>query len=574
MPLALILPTATAPRPKMTTVERPDFPSLSTPTLHLAGSAVAAEPALRAALALGAAALTKVLAGLQTPFAVGMTDSASGRTLLAVDRFGVQSLCYAIRSGHISFAPQADAIAGPATPLDLQALFDYLYFHAIPSPRTIFEGVFRLPPGHFAVFDQGRLSIAPYWVATFDDRQNRGFEVSRDEFRRLLRTGVASQLDGGKPACFLSGGTDSSTIAGVIGEVAGRAAATYSIGFEAQGYDEMAFARIAAKHFGTEHHEYYVTPGDLVSSIPAVAASFDQPFGNSSAVPAYHCARMAREDGVTRLLAGDGGDELFGGNSRYATERVFGWYGRVPQPVRSMVLEPLFTQGPLASIPGMRKVGSYIRQASTPLPDRLQSYNLLLRLGVADVLTPEFLTQVDVAAPQRQQREIWVGPTQANALNRNLAFDWRYTLAESDLPKVCGSAALAGMAVGFPLLDTAMVDFSTRLPSDYKLRGLKLRWFFKEALRGFLPDEILTKKKQGFGLPFGVWTTQHSGLLALAKDSLAGLATRGVVRPEFLDKLIRERLHEHPGYYGGMIWILMMLEQWLRHHRPNFKLQG
>jgi asparagine synthase (glutamine-hydrolysing) len=148
-----------------------------------------------------------------------------------------------------------------------------------------------------------------------------------------------------------------------------------------------------------------------------------------------------------------------------------------------------------------------------------------------------------------------------------LAYDWRYTLAEADLPKVRGSTQLAGVEVGFPFLEQALVDFSLALPTDYKLKGLKLRWFFKEALRGFLPDEIITKKKQGFGLPFGVWATRHAGLKAFAADSLHALAARGIVRREFVQPLLDAQLPAHPGYYGEMVWILMMLEQWMRSHR-------
>jgi asparagine synthase (glutamine-hydrolysing) len=329
----------------------------------------------------------------------------------------------------------------------------------------------------------------------------------------------------------------------------------------------MQYARIAAKRFGTEHHEYYVTPDDLVRSIPAVAAHYDQPFGNSSALPAYYCAKMAREDGVTKLLAGDGGDELFGGNARYAKQRIFGYYDGVPQALRKGLLEPLLQRTPLGTLPLARKGRSYVEQAKVPLPDRMQMYNLLLRLDPRQVFTPSFLAQVDQTDPLRQQRAVWQQvPGEASALNRMLAYDWRYTLAEADLPKVCGSAALAGMAVGFPFLDQALVDFSLHLPSEYKLKGQKLRWFFKEALRGFLPDEILAKKKQGFGLPFGVWATRHAGLQRLASDSLQSLAGRGIVRREFIDTLLDHHLPAHPGYYGEMVWILMMLEQWIRSH--------
>lgn len=528
--------------------------------------------AWRAALKKGAASAA---AGVGGDFAVGITDT-SGRTFLAVDRFAICTLCYRIIDGRLHYAARADELAAlaPAAPIDAQALFDYLYFHVIPSPRTVFQGVYRLPPAHYAWFENGQLQVAPYWVPEFREPASADFETLASEFRRHVRDSVAAQLDGSKPACFLSGGTDSSTVAGMIGEVAGRPAATYSIGFEADGYDEMRYARIAAKRFGTQHHEYYVTPEDLVHSIPDVAAYYDQPFGNASVLPAFYCARMAREDGVTRLLAGDGGDELFGGNSRYAKQRVFGWYDRVPGGLRHGVLEPLLERTPVGTLPLARKGRSYVAQAKVPLPDRLQMYNLLLRLDPTQVFTPQFLSQVDPDEPLRQQRGVWRQPPAASALNLMLAYDWRYTLAEADLPKVRGSTALAGVSVGFPFLDQGLVDFSLRLPTEYKLKGLKLRWFFKEALRGFLPDEILTKKKQGFGLPFGLWATRHQGLREFAEDSLHGLSERGIVRPDFIRPLIAQHLPSHPGYYGDMVWILMMLEQWLRRHAPGLRVGG
>ena len=504
-------------------------------------------------------------------FAVGLRDPA-GRVFLAVDRFAVDTLCYRITGSEIRFSPRADDLADINTPIDPQAIFDYLFFHAIPSPRTIFKGVFRLPPGRCALFENGQLTVSTYWTPEFVETKTADFESLKTEFRQLLRNSVADELDGRKAACFLSGGTDSSTVAGMIGEAGNAPAATYSIGFDAAGYDEMEFARLAAKRFNTNHHEYYVTPDDLVRSIADVAASYDQPFGNSSALPAYYCARMAKDDGVTKILAGDGGDELFGGNSRYAKQRIFGWYELLPGAVRTGVMEPLMEIPVMGKIPLLSKGASYVEQAKVPMPDRLNMYNLLLRLGVADVLTAGFLEQVDIASPARQQRSVWGEAKTSHNLNRTLAFDWRYTLAESDLPKVCGTTRLAGINVGFPMLSAQLLEFSLKLPTEYKLKGFKLRWFFKEALRGFLPDEILTKKKQGFGLPFGVWATRHSGLKKLAVNSLYSLGERGIVRVDFIETLVKQRLPEHPGYYGEMVWILMMLEQWLQAKAPSFKL--
>ena len=355
-------------------------------------------------------------------------------------------------------------------------------------------------------------------------------------------------------------------------KVLGAPAPTYSIGFDASGYDEMEYARIAARHFGTDHHEYYVTPDDLLAGIPRVAVHYDQPFGNSSAVPAWICAQRARDDGITKLLAGDGGDELFGGNTRYAKQKVFGAYGNVPRFVRSGLLEPALALPGMDRLPLVKKGVSYVQQAKVPLPDRLGMYNLLLRLGAAQVFEAGFLARVDQDDPLQVQRVAWAQTEGETLINRLLAYDWKFTLADNDLPKVLGTTELAGVDVAFPLLTDELLEFSLGLPPHWKLKGLTLRWFFKEALRGFLPDAIIAKKKHGFGLPFGVWATQHAGLRRLAHDTLATLKERNIVRPAFIDTLLDELLPAHPGYYGEMVWILLVLELWLREHAPDYRL--
>ena len=521
---------------------------------------------------LGTADPAPALARIRGGFAVALPLSGD-RILLAVDRFAIETLCYRVDATGLRFAARADTLGKPGDGLESQALFDYLYFHAIPSPETVFQGVQRLSAGHMALWDLGRLTLKPFWTPSFQEPKRANFDALKAEFLRLVEQGVRSQLDGSKAACFLSGGTDSSTVAGMITRVTGQPADCYSIGFEAEGYDEMAYARIAAQHFGVRHHEYYVTPDDLVTGIPKLAQHLDQPFGNSSAVPAYFCAAQAKADGVTHLLAGDGGDELFGGNSRYAKQRVFGWYQDVPQLLRSALLEPLFDNSVMAKVPLLKKGSSYIEQAKVPMPARLQMYNLLRRLGMERVLTPGFLGQIATDGPNRLQQAVWDAVPDQAELNRMLAFDWRFTLAESDLPKVRNSCELAGVTVGYPLLDDALLDFSLSLPAEYKLKGLKLRWFFKEALRGFLPEAIITKQKHGFGLPFGTWATRHAPLRELATDSVQALAARGVVQPAFIKELLTELMPAHPGYYGEMVWILMMLEQWLQHHRPEWRLR-
>ncbi len=492
-----------------------------------------------------------------------------GCYFLAVDRFARQSLCYQVSQGQIYFAAKANEVPGPKQAVELQAIFDYFYFHVIPAPRTIFQHIFRVPAAHYLLFEQGQARVAPYWLPEFNEHPGQSFASLKDEFLSVVEQGVKEQLGAGRTGCYLSGGTDSSTVAGMVRRVTGQGASTFSIGFEAEGYDEMDYARIAARQFKTDHHEYYVTPEDLVRSIADVAASFDQPFGNSSVLPGYYCAKFAKEHGMEKMLAGDGGDELFGGNSRYAKQKVFDWYNIIPSPLRKLLLEPV---APLfAKVPLLKKVDSYIEQAVVPMPHRLYQYGLLERLGMDHIFPSAVLKQFDTLSPQRQQQEIWDMAGSSSFVNHMLTFDWRYTLADSDLPKVCGSAHLAGIPVGFPLLDERLLEFSLKLPSSYKVKGLKLRWFFKEALRGFLPDEIITKKKHGFGLPFGVWSVKKPALKKLAEESVRGLADRGIVQHPFIDTLLKEHLPAYPGYYGEMVWIMMMMEQWFRAHQAEFK---
>lgn len=520
--------------------------------------------------------------GLRGAWAFAIVDTApqAPTLLLANDRMAQHGWCWARRGSRFSASPRADAIADGA-PISAQAVFTYLWNHVIPSPDTVFEGVHRLPPAHRLAADASGERLALHWRPRFDEDRHRPFAERAEAFRAQVRGAVErewqrlSAAGAGEVGCFLSGGTDSSTVSGmlaqVIGKVTGERVRAYSIGFDADGYDEMGYARIAARHFGLDHREHYLSPAEVVAGMPLVAGSYDQPFGNSSAVAAYHCARVAREQGCSALLAGDGGDELFGGNARYAKQSVFGWYDAVPGALRSTLLEPL--DAPWAErIPGLQKAASYVHQARVPMPDRLHMYNLLQRLGLETVLTREFRARIDLQHDRRQQRAVWAESAGAHLVNRMLHYDWRYTLADNDLPKVCGTTALAGIGTAFPLLADEVIDFSLALPHEDKLKRLKLRWFFKEALRGFLPDEILVKKKQGFGLPFGVWALRDPGLAKLADDAMASFGTRGVVEPGFMKRLRTELLPQHPGYYGELVWIVVMMELWLRERQAGWRL--
>jgi len=528
-----------------------------------------AGPARALAAAYGAQG-EKCFSVLSGAFAAVVVDHANRSCLAAIDRMGVCPLFFAEIDNGLVLGSTADAVGRhPRVPRDisLQSIFNYAYFHMVPGPETIFRGQQRIPPGGYLRSSNGTVEIKRYWNMVYREQEPSDLEHLEVEFRDLLESGVRRLLDGRSVGAFLSGGTDSSTVAGMLGRVTGGPAKTFSIGFAAEGYDEVQYARIAARHFGTEHHEYYVTPDDVLELLQRIPQYCDQPFGNSSCVPTFCCARLAKSAGVDTLLGGDGGDELFGGNERYGRQAIFALYDKVPRPLRKGLLEPALFAVPWGErITPVRKARSYVRQASVPMPARLHTYNVLNRHALGSVFTEEFLRTVDTGLPGRLLDDAYHHAEAQTMLNRMLALDLQFTLADNDLYKVGKMCELADVEVAYPMLDDDLVAFSAALPSGLKLKGTTLRYFFKHALRDFLPQEIIKKHKHGFGLPVGVWTRDHAPLRDLVYGTLHDFKRRGVTRPEFIDEMIAGHQSVHTAYWGEEIWVLAVLELWLQAH--------
>ena len=500
-------------------------------------------------------------------FAFAVIEPLRNRACLVLDRIGAERLCYSAQAGHLVFGSSLQSVAAhPAVgrAIDSQAIYDYLYFHTIPAPRSLYRGVHKLLPGQIVRFDNGTLDSRFYWSADFSPAA-ADYDGLRARFRSTLETAVRD-ADAPATAAFLSGGTDSSTIVGTLTAVRGAPVDTFSIGFDAEGFDEMEYARCAVERFGSHAHEYYLKPADIVSAIPVIAREYDEPFGNSSAVPTYFCARAAREAGFSHMLAGDGGDEIFGGNARYAKQGLFELYARLPGFVRTGALEPL------AGLPGLSdrfpfsKLKSYVAQAKIGLPLRMESYNFLRRTPLAQILTPELIASIDPARVDDALTEVYARTASPHYINRMMHLDMKFTLADNDLRKVGTMTEAAGVEVRYPLLDDRVVAFASALPVDYKVRGQKLRWFFKRALSDVLPDKIINKSKHGFGLPFGVWCNEYAPLGDVVGDSLSAFKQRGWMQPAYLDHMLAMQRGPHASYYGVMIWVVMMLEQWLQEH--------
>ncbi len=508
---------------------------------------------------------------LRNHFSFVLIDVTNDNALLAVDRLGVSSLYFTIADNSFIFGNNLEPILSHPLVnrcLDHQGIFNYLYFHMIPSPGTAYKAIKKLKPAQELSWTDGSLSTKTYWSPTFSDHSSRNIDAAGAELMAVLGDSVKDASAVQQPiGSFLSGGIDSSTVSGLLAQQSDEPVNTYSIGFEAEGYDEIPYARIASKHFGSCSHEYYVKPEDIVATVHTIASAYEEPFGNSSALPAYYCAREAASDGIQLLLAGDGGDELFAGNQRYAKQFIFEKYYGIPKAIRHGILEPMARRFSDSTITLLRKPASYIEQACIPLPDRFETYNFLHRFGdLSFMFSSEFLSKVDTEDPLKLMRDRYNEPEDASILNRMLYLDWKFTLADNDIRKVTGMCHLAGIDVAYPMLDDQVVDFSCAIPSTWKLSRGKLRYFFKQSVKDFLPKSIITKKKHGFGLPFGIWTSSNLELQSLAYKSVRSLEQRNIFNTNFLESAIKLHSEGHSTYYGTLIWVLMMLELWLEAH--------
>jgi len=504
-----------------------------------------------------------------TEQALVIIDPRRKKLLLATDTVGLTQLYYALTSNGLVFGLSADSvIAHPEVKSDIsaQSVYDYVYFHHCPSPGTIYQQVKKLEGGQVLVYQDGKIQIKHYWIPEFKESMSvSSKEIAAELHQNLVDSVRRLSVGEDRTGAFLSGGLDSSSVAGALAKVYPNKAKTFSMGFPVEGYDEIEYANIAVKRFNTIQHEYYLTPEDTVNAIPDIAAYYDEPFGNSSALAAYYCAKVAKDHGISVMLGGDGGDEIFAGNERYAQQLVFEYYKKIPRVIGNSM------EGVLNHLPSFIakqklffKAKRYIDQAKIPLPDRLQDYNFLHRHLGSEIFQSEFLQQIDTERPIGLLRESYHRPRQASTLNRMLYMDWKTTLHDNDLVKVNKMCEMAGVTIRYPLLSQEMIELSCKIPSSDKLQAKELRKFYKQAMVGFLPDEILHKSKHGFGLPFGMWLKDHQPLKELAYDSINSLKKRPYFKKEFLDHTVEMHQSIHAAYYGELIWILMMLELWFQ----------
>lgn len=524
-----------------------------------------------------------LLTGLYERFGAGFMDKLRGecsviiwdrhkRTLFAAtDAFGIRPLVYYADARVVLVSSRIDALlASGLAPRDVnpRAIAKYLNYTVNLAPDTIFSKITRVLPGSFIVASDAGIQSQRYWDMRYCADRRADEEQLGHELAAIVDKSIQAHCKDdtfSSLGAFLSGGTDSSTVVGLMSRMGRGPANSFSIGFKEERFNELEYARIAARHFQTRHYEYLVSAEDCIKALPAMVRYFDEPFGNSSAIPTYFCARLAAQNGVRTLLAGDGGDELFGGNERYATDKIFEIYQRVPKLLRKGLIEPA-----LAGIPArngiVKRARSYVRRSNLPPALRYFSYNMLVANPLGEIFEDDFVRSLDgysvLEIPSRYYAD---GPAQSH-LDRLLYLDVKVTLGDNDLLKVTRMSELAGVRPRFPFLDRSVAEFSGTIPAYLKVKGFEKRRLFKRAFRELLPAEIIHKKKHGFGIPVAVWMKSHKATRELTHDILTSsrMYERGYVRRSFVEQLMRLHQSDETAFYGDTLWTFLTLELWFR----------
>ena len=461
---------------------------------------------------------------LRGTFAFAIWDGSEKKLYVITDPYGIKPVVYFSQGSNFSAATRIRHLLCTETippEINPDAIFHYLFFQAICSPLTIYRGISKLEPGKGIYKREDECSIFTHYDIryrpddSFSEKDWTG--MIHDQVKRAVGVFVPLSLYE-KTGCFLSGGTDSSSVAGFYTQISGNPAKTFSIGFEDPRYNELEYARIAANRFGTDYNEYYVTPSDVLRLVEYLPEIYDEPFGNASVIPAFYCAAHAESKGVEIMLGGDGGDEIFGGNERYVTNLIFQKYLNLPKPVRTKLIEPLLSILPDKGI--FYKAKRYVRRANIPNPERFYSYNLLAEIDPDKIFQDEFIHAVDPEAFIGIAKKHYQNAAPADDTDRLLYLDMKFTITDNDIRKVTQMVEAAGLRVRYPLLDRDLVDFTCTIPSGLKVKWKKNRYIFKQAMKGFLPDEIIDKSKHGMGLPVTPWFRNDKNMNELLYDTL------------------------------------------------------
>ena len=496
-------------------------------------------------------------------FAVGIWSQPEKRLILARDRMGIKPLYYYNRAGEIHFGSELKAILEhPAIPrrLDLDALQDYLALNYVPGPRTLLQGITKLPPGHLLEHRAGKSRIERWWKLEFTPQADLTVDDAKVELDYLLKESVREHMTADVPlGIWSSGGLDSSTILHYASQATSRRLKTFSVGFQARCCDESRYFREMAARYNTDHHEIELRPGpDLVSAVEDFAYYSDEPGADAGALPVWFLSRMTSQH-VTVALSGDGGDELFGGYLTYMADKAAQPFRAVPAGLREGALRLLNWTVPVSAkkISFEYKLKRWI-EGSLLTPD--QSH--LFWNGTFSPAERQALTGAPYSPGPNLFRNL-PSPEEIGFLNRFMLLDQQYYLPDNILYKVDRMSMAYSIEARPAFLDHRIVEFAASLPEHLKIRGTSQKYLLKQLMRDKLPDSVLSRSKKGFDIPTHEWF--RGFLKPLLMDTLTENAVEntGVFNFDATHALIRDHMdrRRNVGYH---LWGLLTLFLWLK----------
>ncbi|WP_447977157.1 asparagine synthase (glutamine-hydrolyzing) [Candidatus Nitrospira bockiana] len=506
------------------------------------------------------------LSRLTGMFALALWDEAAGRLLLARDRLGKKPLYYAVTPRAVLFASELDALAHMpeiSREIDEEALDAYLTLGYIPAPLTIYRAVRKLEAGHRMMIERGRLRTEPYWSLSPTREAPRSREDAQAEFLRRLREATAVRMVSDVPiGCFLSGGVDSSTVLAMMAELSPQPVRTFSIGFPEEQYSELRYAQVAARHFGTDHHEYILEP-DGIAVLDRLVQHFGEPFADPSTLPTWYLAEMTRKS-VTVALTGDGGDELFAGYQWYRTARWLDRAATLPPRLLNGLAALSRSGGPRL----LRRAGKAAALASLPPGLRYATLRQAAAVEVKRTLyEPDFLGRVDGRALGWLAARYDQAPG-TDSLNRMMAADLGSYMPEDLLVKVDRMSMAHALECRSPLLDSDLVEWVLALPSTWKLPGPTAwqgdgagKWLLRAAMRNRFPEGFLDRPKQGFVVPIERWFKGRLLDVIQTRVLDGGLAGFRRFNPVGVRRLVDEHLDGRANH-AQTLWALLVLSAW------------
>ena len=509
----------------------------------------------------------EALRALRGMFALAIWDANHRQLLLARDRLGKKPLFYFAGPSSFAFASELQSLLeDPSVPRvpDLEAIRYYLTYRYVPSPYSAFQGIRKLPPAHYLLLKDGQLRLNRYWTLHYAEKSHEPEEVLSERLRGSLEEAVRLRMISDVPiGAFLSGGLDSSAVVALMSRLSGGPVKTFSIGFEEDAFSELPYARSIARRFGTDHHEFVVKP-DAVSILPLLVRHFGEPFADSTAVPQYYLSKLAREH-VTVVLAGDGGDEAFGGYDRYVATLATRPTDRIPSPLRNGLAGVIrrLSKFPL-STPFLLRTSRFLRALSDDPQRRYARWVSHFDLQQqAALFSSAFLKQVRGIDPERLVLDVYQQTDATHLLDATLDVDVRTYLPDDLLAKVDITSMANSLEVRAPLLDHPLMEMAASLPPSLKIQGLEKKYLLKRAMADLLPVEILNRPKQGFIVPIDHWF-RHD-LQEMAYDTLLDPRSlgRGYFRPGVVRRLLDEHVRGVQNFHR-QLWNLLMLELWHR----------